>query len=81
MANKMEAWRESGTIITLEKAEELLKSSCHGSTEHSVIFQPLKTGALVSISVADGRWSLWSAPYNQWKTFPFHSFFQKNQMA
>ena len=58
----------------LSAAGEVLKRAAHGSTEHSIAFDPqsLQIALAVAEPAASGAWD---APYSQWTTYTFEQLF------
>lgn len=69
--NKIDAWRDAAQTVTISHMQELLQATCHGTTEHSVVWTP----STISIAVAKATWSRWHAPYGQWTTMAFEDLF------
>jgi len=70
---KVEAWRDAGTLVDVQRAKELLQLVCEGETEHSIIWQPQARTLHVAVATAEAR--MWNAPYGRWITLPFDAFF------
>lgn len=80
----LEAWRRTGKSLGLEEMKRCLqvsgndqvdtKMSCHGTTEHSVIFHPDRKQIWVAIASMRGD-TAWDAPYLNWAQFSFNDLF------
>jgi len=71
--HKIEAWRERGMVITQNSMQELLQDTCHGTTEHAIIWTP----SSISVAVAKATFAPWNAPYGTWTTMSFDGLFAK----
>merc|ERR1712151_1100585 len=68
--NKIEAWMRRGHLnVSSVEMKELLQAVAHGTTEHSIIFNPNQMKFELAVASPNG---VCDAPYSLWNEFTFH---------
>jgi len=73
--HKLEGWARTGRRIGTAEMRELLQTTAHGTTEHSVITRP--DAREFDVAVASMAAEPWDAPHRAWTTFRFEELFAR----
>ncbi|KAH3745895.1 hypothetical protein Pelo_12700 [Pelomyxa schiedti] len=71
--NLISAWSRTGQQADVASMARLLQTVAEGETEHSIIWEP--STRQLSIGIAAMEPVMWDAPFTDWTTFDFDSFF------